>query len=116
MQVSALEAQVKDMQASYAKASDVQQLQESIEKKADLAAVDKVTGGSAQALQGLEGRLEAFEEAMGALSEALKAAETSFATKATSVELEAVKARAEVRQSVIAGSATASLWPGLVST
>lgn len=96
MQVSTLEEQVKDMQASYAKASDVQQMQESIEKKADVAAVDQLTGGSAQALQGVEGRLQAFEQAMGASSEALKAVETSVATKATSDELAAVKARAEV--------------------
>lgn len=96
MQVEDLEAQVQGIQESYAKAADMQLLRETLDKKADLAAVDQLTGGSAQALQGVEGRLQAFEQALGASSEALKAVETTVATRASADEVAAVKSQAEV--------------------
>eukprot|EP00892_Ulva_mutabilis_P012467 jgi/Ulvmu1/9593/UM054_0023.1 len=96
-QVNDLEAQLKELKADCATAADVQTLQDGLAKKADLAVVDQITGGSAQELQGLDNKLQALEKAAGATAEAVRAVQSTVASKADASEVVVMKAQAEER-------------------
>ena len=96
VQVNELEAQVKEIQASCATASDVQRLQDKLAQKVDQAVVDQLSGGSAQELQGLDGKVQALEKAIGTNADAIKVVESALEAKAAAGEVADLKAQAEV--------------------
>ena len=77
------------IEKSYATAAQLDDLRKLVESKADCSTLDKVTGGSSQALQDFESKIGELEQLYSEQVAAVKAANETLASKADAADITA---------------------------